>query len=305
MAHNINQENGKASFATAKEKAWHGLGQVTDSAMTTGEALELAGLDFEVHKFPNFTTIEVEGKELVLESNSFSTVRMDTQKVLGGKLGKVYTVLQNTDAFEFFNYVVDESSAIIETAGALVNGEIVFISAKLPEYITIKKDVIEQYLLVTNSHDGSSGIKVMFTPVRVVCNNTLNMALKGAKNCVTVRHTRNAKDNLLNAKNILGIHNQYKQELERTYKHLQSRRMSSKNFDRFVQDLILSAAEKKAYSDGNSLDEVISTRKSNIITSITDYYHEGVGQQTPEALGTRYGAFNFFFECNKVIHICT
>ena len=291
MAHNLNfnEQKNTYSFATAKEKAWHGLGQVTEGLMTTAEALELANLDYNVSKTPNYIKTQ-EGD--FIESGSFSTIRTDSNEILGSKLGKNYTVLQNKEAFEFFDIIVGESESIIETAGCLSNGSTVFITAKMPAHIKVMDDCIDQYLLVSNSHDGTSAVNVQFTPVRVVCNNTLNVALRNSKNKVSISHTSNVKQNLAAAQKILEIQNAYKIELEDCFNAMQQKTMSEQEFDLFLVNLLGDESQRAKYNDGFSHHEALSKSKNKVIEEIKDYYHNGIGQNTPDALNSNYGAFN-------------
>jgi phage/plasmid-like protein (TIGR03299 family) len=184
MAHqiNFNQKTGKNSFMSVKEKAWHGLGQIIDRYPTSSEAIEHAGLDYIVEKRPLFTYDtenhlgDPENDIIIPEievPNFFATVRADTEQVLG-VVGNDYEVVQNRDAFSFFDAIVGGGDGILyETAGALGNGERVFITAKLPDYIRVGvKDWIEQYLFLTTTHDGLGSITAAFTPIRIVCNNS-------------------------------------------------------------------------------------------------------------------------------------
>src|SRR5277367_1882484 len=195
MAHNINfnEKTGKHSFMSVKEKAWHGLGQIVDRYPTSSEAIQFAGLDYIVEKRPLFTydtenqMADPETDIIIPEisvPNYFATVRADTDQVLG-VVGNDYEVVQNRDAFTFFDAIVGGGDGILyETAGALGNGERIFITAKLPGYIRVgNDDLIEKYLFLTTSHDGFGSITAAFTPIRVVCNNTLHAALNNMSNC--------------------------------------------------------------------------------------------------------------------------
>lgn len=173
MAHNIflNEQTGKHSFFSVKEKTWHGLGQIVQEYPNSTEALQFAGLDFEVCKRPNTHRLD-DGSE-VISKTSFYTYRPDTGAILGDRLGKDYEVVQNTDAFRFFDAIVEGDGIQYETAGALGNGEKIFITAKLPGYIKVgSDDLIEKYLFLTTSHDGFGSIMAAFTPIRIVCNNS-------------------------------------------------------------------------------------------------------------------------------------
>lgn len=187
MGHNIsyNGQTGKHSFFSVKEKAWHGLGQIVQDFPTSAEAIGFAGLDYTVEKRPlftlngeNFTTFngldQVAGQDACIHvPDFFATVRTDTEDVLG-VVGKDYSVVQNIEAFSFFDSIVGGGEGIMyETAGALGKGERVFITAKLPAYIKVgKDDLIEQYIFLTTSHDGGGSITAAFTPVRICCNNS-------------------------------------------------------------------------------------------------------------------------------------
>lgn len=204
MAHNLNfnEQLQRHSFFTVKEKAWHNLGVVLDKCPTSAEAIRHAGLDYEVLKVPVFCTPE--NKQPVVIADKYATYRKDNGSVLG-IVGDRYTIIQNRDAFTFFDEIVGEGAAIYETAGCLGNGEVIFITAKLPDYIKVgNNDLIEQYLFLTSSHDGSGAIQVAFTPIRIVCNNTLNFALQNCTNKLTIRHTESAKARLAQAHKVMG-----------------------------------------------------------------------------------------------------
>jgi len=173
MAHNINfnEQTQQHSFFSVKKKAWHGLGQIVQNYPTSKEALQFAGLDFEVCKRPN--THRLDNGTEIISKTSFYTYRPDTNTILGDRLGKDYEVVQNIDAFSFFDAIVGGDGIQYETAGALGNGEKIFITAKLPGYIRVANtDSIEKYLFLTTSHDGFGSIMAAFTPVRIVCNNS-------------------------------------------------------------------------------------------------------------------------------------
>ena len=207
MAHNIhfNEQTDKHSFFSVKEKAWHGLGQIVDNYPTSAEAIRFAGLDYLVEKRPMLTVgktsnlsqepLQTAFREIRVP-DYFATMHMDTEDILG-VVGKDYEVVQNVDAFSFFDSIVGGDGIQFETAGALGKGERIFITAKLPDYMIIgKDDFIEQYLFLTTSHDGYGSITAAFTPVRIVCNNTLNAALRSCSNSIKIRHTANARERL-------------------------------------------------------------------------------------------------------------
>ena len=172
MSHNLNQANGKAAMMYVGEVPWHGLGTKLDKPATAAEAIEAAGLNFTVEKWPMRTQ-----RGSLPVNNHFATVRTDTKEVLG-VVGSRYEPIQNKDAFTAFDSLVGEGEAIYHTAGALGKGERIWILAKMPDYIRINgNDIVEKFLLLTNTHDGTSVVRVKLTPIRVVCENTLSIAL--------------------------------------------------------------------------------------------------------------------------------
>ncbi|MEP7319015.1 MAG: DUF932 domain-containing protein, partial [Panacibacter sp.] len=245
MAHNLNfnEQTGKHSFFSVKEKAWHGLGQIVEQYPTSAEALKFAGLDYTVEKRKLFTydnenniangDIEIKIPEVEVP-DFYATLRTDTEQVLG-VVGKDYEVLQNTDAFSFFDAIVGGDGIQYETAGALGKGERIFITAKLPSYIKVgNDDLIEQYLFLTTSHDGGS-ITAAFTPVRIVCNNTLNAALRNHSNAFKIRHTANAKERLEEAHKLTGITNNLSIQLEGVFNQWAKIRITDPEVKKLIQ----------------------------------------------------------------------
>jgi phage/plasmid-like protein (TIGR03299 family) len=212
MAHNLNynQQNNEYSFFSVKQKAWHNLGKIVEKYPTSAEAIQFAGLDYKVEKRPLFTydtenhygetdTIIPE----IAVPNYYATVRTDTEDVLG-VVGRDYEIVQNVDAFQFFDAIVGGGEGILY--GALGKGERIFITAKLPGYIRVgKEDLIEQYLFLTTSHNGFGSITAAFTPIRIVCNNTLNAALGNHSNAIKIRHTSSANDRIRQAHTLMAL----------------------------------------------------------------------------------------------------
>ncbi len=275
MAHNLEQRNGVTSFAST-QKAWHNLGQIVDQAMTAEEAIRLAHLGYEVAKVPNYAFIN----GLYVETpGSFSIHRTDTGDILGDRLGKGYTIVQNKEAFSFFDSIVGGDFAMYETAGALGKGERIFITAKMPEMIRIAgtDDITEVYVLLTSSHDGSGSIIAAVTPVRVVCNNTLNMALKDTISKVSIRHSASVHDKLAEAHNVLGISHKFIVDANECFNVLAKKSITDDKVKELIQ--ILFNDEKKD-----------STRIKNIEDAVWASYNAGVGQE--KILGTAWGALN-------------
>jgi phage/plasmid-like protein (TIGR03299 family) len=304
MAHkiNFNSKTEKHSFFSVKEKAWHNLGQVVDGYPTSAEAIEFAGLNYKVEKRNLFTygydTDEDTDYDVVIERqldvpNYYATIRTDTDKILG-VVGNDYEVVQNTDAFAFFDAIVGGGEGIqYETAGALGNGERIFITAKLPGYIKVgRDDLIEKYLFMTTSHDGFGSITAAFTPTRIVCNNTLHAALGNMTNCVKIRHTQSAKERLLQAHKVMGITNTMTDQLNGIFNQWAQVRITDKELLKLVQQAMAPSKEvlEKVLNDEN-IDEY-SSRFLNTVERVCEYGFSNETQQMETTKGTLFGAYN-------------
>lgn len=300
MAHNLNynEKEGKHSFFSVKEKAWHGLGTIIEAYPTSAEALKYAGLDFTVEKRKLFTkNISNEFADLTFIDadlevpDYFATVRNDTEQVLG-VVGKDYEVVQNVDAFSFFDSIVGGDGIQYETAGALGKGERIFITAKLPSYIKVgRDDIIEQYLFLTTSHDGFGSITAAFTPVRIVCQNTLNAAMRNTTNAIKIRHTANAKDRLDQAHKVMGISNQLSNQLEVVFNTWSQIRITDKEVKKLIQLAMVPNKEVlENIKTGN--DDQLSTMFKNVCDNAFEYAMLNPSQQLETTKGTLFGAYN-------------
>lgn len=200
MSHNIE------SLFYTREKPWHGLGIMVQEAPTSAEALHLAGLDWRVEGKPVFTA---EGVEI---PNYKANTRDSDNSVLGIVTDR-YKVVQNTEAFEFTDAIVG-GDVHYETAGSLSAGKRIWLLAKMPN-ITVAGDDMEPYLCFTNTHDGSGAVRVCMTPVRVVCNNTLNIALNTAKRAWSTKHIGDMQIKLQEAKMALELAGEYMYALDK------------------------------------------------------------------------------------------
>lgn len=303
MAHNLfyNEQTEKHSFFSVREKAWHGLGQIVEDYPTSAEAIRYAGLDYTVEKRPLFTNAlnnELTGFAPDFATSKldvpafFATVRNDNDTVLG-VVGKDYEVVQNADAFQFFDAIVGGGNGIkYETAGALGKGERIFITAKLPEYIKVgKQDMIEQYLFLTTSHDGFGSITAAFTPTRIVCNNTLNAAMRNHSGGIKIRHTASANDRLKQAHTLMGISHVVAQELEELFNHWAKVRITDQQVKKLIQ---LAMAPNKEVIQNLELGLVdkLSTTYTNIVDNAYAYAMGNPTQQMETTAGTLFGAYN-------------
>ena len=189
------------SLFYVREVPWHGLGVQLEDYPTSKEAITAASLDWKVESRPIYDSF---GKEI---PNYRANTRTTDNQLLGIVTNK-YKIVQNDEAFEFTDSLVDGDEVFYETAGSLKNGKTVWLLAKMPS-TQILDDDIEPYICFTNTHDGTGSIKVCMTPIRVVCNNTLNFALSTAKRSWATRHMGNMVEKLAEAKRALGLATEY------------------------------------------------------------------------------------------------
>jgi phage/plasmid-like protein (TIGR03299 family) len=202
MAHNLWIENGKAHMMFAGQLPWHGLGTQLSGPATSAEAIEAAGLDWRVRKVPLYA---IEGPGIAHVPKYYGVVPEDRwgkpDCPVFGIVSEDYHPLQNSEAFEFFDSIVGKKVAMYHTAGALGKGEQVWILAKLPGMMDItSSDGAEKYVLLSTGHDGRTCVRVILTPVRVVCQNTLTLALQSGEEIARAYHTRNMARQLASAK---------------------------------------------------------------------------------------------------------
>jgi len=211
MAHNIAQtKNGKWMTAWAGNTPWHGLGTQSEGLMTAYEALEAAHLNWDVIKLPLEYKQPDEMYEVV--PDTYGVFRVEDGEYIpltrSTAVGRVWKPFQNVDAFSFLDELTQSLEAKIEVCGALGNGHKVWCLAKLPESIVIDNvDIVDQYILIVNSHDGSGSVKIFLTPIRVVCNNTLTLALRGRHGGYNIRHTGALVNRVDEAREALGMIN--------------------------------------------------------------------------------------------------
>ncbi|ALM50122.1 alpha/beta hydrolase [Flavobacterium psychrophilum] len=294
MGHNLNfnEHTGKYSFFSVQEKAWHNLGQIVSDYPTSAEAIQYAGLDYQIAKEPN-THILPSGKSIQSKS-SFFTYRTDNDTVLGASVGKDYHIVQNREAFAFFDAIVGGSEGILyETAGALGQGERIFITAKLPGYIRVGngEDVTEKYIFLTTAHDGSGSITAAFTPIRIVCQNTLNAALKGMSNVVRIKHTSGAKQRLEDAHKVMGLADRLSVELEGIFNNWASVKVADNEMKKLIELALCPNKETFDLLKKGAQDE-LSTVFKNTVQDAFAYAMISDTQQMETTKGTLFGAYN-------------
>ena len=304
MAHNINYNSttGNYSFFSVKEKAWHGLGQIVEQYPTSAEAIKHAGLDYEVAKSPLYTKASgiiqtpdgiVTAQTEMAVPDCYATIRTDSNAVLG-VVGKDYHIVQNREAFSFFDAIVGGGDGILyETAGALGQGERIFITAKLPDYIRVGNgdDVTEKYIFLTTSHDGSGSITAAFTPIRIVCQNTLNASLRSMSNVVRIRHTSGAKQRLDDAHKVMGLADTFTTQLEGIFNQWAKISVTDAEVKKLIQLALCPNKETLNLIKKGAEDE-ISTVFKNTVDDAFAYAMASESQQMETTKGTLFGAYN-------------
>lgn len=220
----------ESMFYVGREKPWHMMGREVESAPTSADAIRLAGLDWTVDPKDVFLA---DGTRI---PGATCNVRSSDGKPLG-IVGDRYTIVQNIDAFSFTDSLLGEG-VTYETAGSLKGGKIIWLLAKMPETYKILGDDVESYLVFTNTHDGSGAVRVATTPIRVVCNNTLNLALKTAKRTWSARHTGSIAGKLDDAANTLKFAEVYMKEAQNTFEELYKVKLNDVSLQRLLNNVV-------------------------------------------------------------------
>lgn len=283
MAHGISTVSGKAEVFTAGQVAWHGLGINVPEKVASDEAIKIAGLDWVVESRPLFMG---DGTEI---PDRVANVRYDAEghPFYLGTVGTNYRIVQNADAFKALDEIVGKKMAIYETAGAIRSGRRVWILAKLPEDLIIKApggvDRVKEYLLFCNGHDGSFACRMFFTPIRVVCNNTLSWALGRVSDTegVTFRHTGSLEEKIEDAVRVLSIANEKYQQLGVMFNHFVKIKFTEKDAKGYFEQVMPDDPEKTERGNKN-----IAERRDSMMQGF-------VGGRGHKLAGkTLWGAYN-------------
>jgi len=274
-----------------KPKVWQVIGTTVTKCASSAEAIQEAGLDFEVVKRPNLHALPSGSN--IISDNSYFTFRTDTEAILGDKIGRDYEVVQNTDCFSFFDSIIENYGGVhYETVGSIGYGSTVYITAKLPEHIRVgRNDLIENYLFLTSSHDGTGSITIAFTPVRIYCRNTLNAALKNCSNAIKIRHTTSATEKLKEAHKMLGLTNQLTTELEAIFNRWARVRITDPELKRLIQ-LAMSPNKETYQLLKTGKESELSSHFNNIVSGVVDYCYTNESQQEATTKGTLFGMYN-------------
>jgi phage/plasmid-like protein (TIGR03299 family) len=293
MAHELETQNGVASFASFREPAWHGLGTVFTEEKTTTEMLSAANLSnwnvrLEDVNIPNHLSSD-KNYQYVVRTNPTDNSQTD----ILGVVGERYHVLQNEDLFSFGDNILDGGGRW-ETAGSIRGGRVVFGSLALERETVLDPsgvaDKVKTYLLINTSHDGSIAIQASITPVRVVCANTLNLALgsKRGKNAIKqsfkIRHTQTANGKVQIARETLGLANKYMDAFDVMAKAMIEKEITAGQFN----DIILAAYPKPEKDAKGAIK-----KWENKVDVINDIY---TGEFNGMIANTAWGAFNALTE---------
>ena len=301
---------------------WGGkIGHDVKDCTTSREVLDKAGLNFHVEKCELVARMpfSINGNNEINETmgdfahngniyrdcpNGYATYRTDKNIPLGIVKSK-YEVVQNQDAFDFIDNAIGKDKARFQYADCFGYGHKVFITAKLPLETKVGDDPIDNYLVFSTSHDGTSSIDVLFTPVRVFCLNCMPAAIKEADAHIRIRHTKTAQDRLDFGADMLRTALRYAKDSQELYESLLTIKMNDNQVRDYIARLTLTPAEyasviaeSKDYTVRKIFDKDwltlqktgITTRKANILNTVFDYYQTGVAQE--HIIGTAWGAYN-------------
>jgi phage/plasmid-like protein (TIGR03299 family) len=291
MAHAIDTTDGKSSFVSAHEAAWHMLGETLDHSFTAEEAMAEGLLGgWNVRKSPMFAEvdgnrIEIPGINAVVRDNPVRAGQVDVLSTYG--VSDAYQIVQNEEHAAFLNALVDESGAHFDTAGAINGGRQVFITMKLPGHINIGGvDPINNYIAAVNSHDGSMAFTLMTTPVRIVCANTLNCAFQDNSHIIRTRHTSGIRDNLVvRARAALEVSFNYLDGFQEEADRLINTTMTQSQFEAIIE---------KEFGPADDAPAATATRAMNKVAEIQELFADA---QTQDGIrNTAWAGFNALTE---------
>lgn len=221
--------NVESMFYT-RQKPWHGLGTQVEEAPSSIDALRLAGLDWQVVQEPIYTDAGdiIPGYKANIRDRDRSVLGVVTER---------YKIIQNQEAFAFTDALLG-NGVRYETAGSLQEGKRVWLLARLPREYIISGERISPYLVFSNTHDGSGAVKVALNPIRVVCNNTLNLALHTANRSWAMIHTGNIKDKIQEAKDTLFMAETYMDNLGKEFESLRKQKVTDSQVKGYIEQLL-------------------------------------------------------------------
>ena len=280
MAHEIATTNGRHAMMYAGAPPWHKLGVALSEPATAAAAIDAAGLGYEVESLPVFAA----GPDGPIDIPTLRlNVRADTRVPLGVVSDK-YRIVQNREAFGFLDGLVAGGEVRYHTAGALGRGERIWMLAQLPGPLRVGRtdDLVEKYLLLYNSHDASSALRVLWTPTRVVCWNTCSAALRAGEGTgLTIAHTGAIEGKVAEARRVLGLANNYYAAFGEGADLLAGRQAGRAQLDAYFQALYPDPAE------GVDPARARATRMT-----LHGLFEQGMGQDLPGVKGSLWAAYN-------------
>jgi len=263
---------------------WHAMGERILKPLTLQETKDHRLTRWQVEKQPVYLS---NGDKV---PDCFAIVRGDTNDVLG-TVGARYQIVQNAELIDILSPVVDADTGLLHTMGNLWNGKVVWFLVQLGEEtdVTGHGDVAGHYLLFSTTHDGSGKIRVKFTSTRVVCQNTLSIALAGTGNEVALRHTTNVHDRLSQATTMIGLAHRYQRQLDAAMKSLVAKPMTASETYGFINEVLDDVFQ-------SSQEGKTRTRARNILDKVYSLVEEGMGADLPGVRGTAWGAVNAISE---------
>lgn len=292
------------SMMYAGEVPWHKLGTKVDDVIGTEEAIVKAGLDWPVTTEPVY--LDDDGYK-GQQCPAMATIRphpvTGTKQILG-VVGPGYKVLQNKDAFKFFDRFLISGDCTLESAGSLRQGKRVWVLAKIKgdPIDVVKGDPIMKYLLLSNSHDGSLAIRVGFTPIRVVCANTLAMAIgtkhESVKGLLRVHHIGDVKATLEDVADVIDLINRQFSATADQFKVLASRPISGEDLKKYVKLIFKTETKEErtkrivAQLNGAEFEAEENERGEKVLERIEPLFYQGRGNDLPGVKGTWWAAYN-------------
>jgi len=273
MAHEIE------TMAYFQQTPWHGLGTAleADDLYDWPKTCDKAGLAWDVELVP-LVTADTQAKV------QNKAVRRSTDGLILGVVGQRYAVLQNKEAFNWFQPFLDAKEAALHTAGSLRNGSRIWVLAKLNRSPLVigPGDEVEKFILLSHGHDGSLAVRVGFTPVRVVCQNTLSMAHgSDASKLIRIKHTKDVHENLANIREVMDVANTEFEATAEQYRRLARKSINQADLRRYVKKVL------KVEDDQEG-----STRLKNIMEEIVGLAEAGRGNELASVRGTFWTAYN-------------
>jgi phage/plasmid-like protein (TIGR03299 family) len=259
---------------------------VGDENIDSKTAIIKAGLNWTVSK-RNLYAADASGKPSSIPVDSNKAIVRDTDNTVLGVVGHVYTPVQNLEAFNFMDALVEDGDLRYHTAGSLRSGQRIWLLAQFGRSEVVPKDVVDKFLFLWNTHDGSGKLRCLFTNTRVVCANTARSALmEGAGEGFSFKHTTNVKNRIEEAREVLGLARQESKLFDERAKGWAKMKMPVKKWELFSEKLIPNPED----------EEVSKTRAENARSQLTHLFHNGVGQDIPGVRGTGWAAYNAVVE---------